>query len=255
MHSLNNMKIFLVMLLMGVTLPLYAAVSPAPLSTDSRIRTVTYHPDEVYNLKGLHGYHTTIQLGDDEKIMIIDLGDTSAWTISAGINTVTIKPVADKADTNMTVRTDKRLYLFQLSTPPLQRDQNGVPIFGKSQNAVFLLKFHYPETIMGLGEPRSSIATGIINPPTKVINRFYTARGSKDILPRAVYDDGKFTYFDFTGIQPIPSIFTVDKKRHEYVINKRIEGEWVVFEGVERQFTLRYGNQVASVFNDMTVKK
>lgn len=249
--TINRLSILLSMMLSSVV---WAESYPTPLSTDPRIRTVVYEQDEVYPLRGLHGYQTTIQLSLDEQIDSIDLGDTSAWNVNAGVNSVSLKPVADYADTNMTIRTNKRLYLFQLTTPPLKRDENGVPIFSKSTNAVFLLKFSYSQPIIALGETRS-VATGLTVPPTKVMNRFYTARGDETILPRAVYDDGKFTYFDYSGIQPIPTLYTVNKRKREAIVNKRMEGEWLVYEGVAKQFTLRNGSQVASVFNDMTVKR
>jgi type IV secretion system protein VirB9 len=232
-----------------------AATDPQPLSMDPRVRTMQYQPNEVYTLRGMHGYHTTVQFNEDEVIQNVDLGDSSAWNLSANAHVLTLKPVADHADTNMTVRTDKRLYLFQLTTPTLERDSNGVPIFGKASNAVFLLRFIYPQTTLNLGKPRPAIPTGIISAPTKVQNRFYTARGDNTILPRAVYDDGQFTYFDYSGIQPIPSLYTVGKRRKEYVVNKRMEGEWIVYEGTAKQFTLRHGDQVATVFNDMTVRR
>jgi type IV secretion system protein VirB9 len=255
MHYINGFAKSILFLIMTLSMPLMAAVNPTPLSSDTRIRTVIYQENDVFNLRGLHGYQTTVQLGNDETIESIDLGDTSAWTLSAGVRSVTLKPVADNADTNMTIRTTKRLYLFQLSTPLLRRDAQGIPLFSKPKDAVFLLKFTYPESITTLGETRTSVLAGLSNPPTKVINRFYTARGDETILPRAVYDDGQFTYFDFSGIQPLPTLYTVDKRRREYMVNKRMEGHWLVYEGAARQYTLRYGDQVASIFNDMTVKK
>lgn len=249
------MKILLLFAALTNNIPAFAMSNAQPLSMDPRVRTLQYQPNEVYSLRGLHGYHTTVQLNEDELIQSVDLGDSSAWHLNANSNMLTLKPIADQADTNMTVRTNKRLYLFQLSTSALQRDESGVPIFGKPRDAVFLLKFIYPKNTLTLGKPRPALSEGVTYPPTKVQNRFYTARGDNTLLPRAVYDDGQFTYFDYTGIQPIPSIFTVGKKRKEYMINKRMEGDWVVFEGTARQFTLRHGGQVATVFNDMTVRR
>lgn len=222
---------------------------------DPRVRTLSYLPNEIYTLRGLHGFHTTVQLNVDEVIQSVDLGDSSAWNLQVNGNIVTLKPITDKAETNMTIYTDKRLYLFQLTTPLLQRDENGVPIFSSAQDALFLLKFTYPKTTMHLGKPRPATATGLVLPPTKVRNSYYSARGDDTLLPRAVYDDGQFTYLDYSGIQPIPAIYSVDKKRHEYVVNRRMEGEWVVIEGIARQYTLRHGNQVASLFNDMTLHR
>lgn len=248
------MKIIITILTIFNT-PILIAMPEQALSMDPRVRTLQYVPDEVYSLRGLHGFHTTVQLNEDESIQSIDLGDSSAWNLNASGNIVTLKPIADKADTNMTIRTDKRLYLFQLTTPILQRDETGVPIFSPAKDAIFLLRFIYPQTKIFLGQPRATIATGIVTPPTKINNRYYSARGDETVLPRAIYDDGQFTYFDFTGIQPMPTIYTVDKKRRESLVNKRMEGEWIVVENIARQFTLRHGAQVASVFNDMVVKK
>ena len=231
------------------------ADEPMSVTIDPRVRTLQYFPNEVYLLRGQHGFHTTIQLNADEKIQSIDLGDSSAWNLQANGNIVTLKPITDNAETNMTIHTDKRLYLFQLTTPPLKRDENDVPIFVSAKEALFLLQFTYPQTRIKLGESRLTAAGGLVIPPSKVRNAYYTARGDHTVLPRAVYDDGQFTYLDFTGIQPLPAVFSVDKKRNESVINKRLTNEWLVIEGVHRQYTLRHGNQIASIFNDVTIHR
>jgi type IV secretion system protein VirB9 len=252
MHYLIKLSITLLTIFSSSVL---IAMESLEMSADPRIRSLQYQPNEVYLLRGLHGFHTTVQLNEDENIQNIDLGDASAWNLNANGNIVTLKPIADNADTNMTIRTDKRLYLFQLTTPTLKRDEAGIPIFAPAKDALFLLRFIYPQTTVHLGQPRSLISAGLIAPPTKVHNRYYTARGDNTVLPRAVYDDGQFTYLDYTGIQAIPAVYTVDKKRRESLVNKRVEGEWVVIEGIARQYTLRHGSQVASVFNDMTIRR
>lgn len=247
-------SVFFILGLLAFNFTVFAETRPTPFSTDPRVQSVRYQENQIYLLQGAHLYNTTIQLNPDERIETIDLGDSSAWTVNAGVNSLTLKPRVDFADTNMTIRTDKRLYLFQLTTTPLRRDSDGVPIFEKPKNAVYLLRFDYQQPIWSLGETRTS-SLGIVMPPTKVKNSYYSARGDETLLPRAVYDDGKFTYFDYTNIMPIPQIYSVNSSRRESILNKRMEEGWVVVESLAKQFTLRYGEQTASVFNDITIAR
>ena len=46
-----------------------------PVTTDSRIRTLVYNPNEVYQLKFYYGYQSFIEFSEDEEIEMISVGE------------------------------------------------------------------------------------------------------------------------------------------------------------------------------------
>lgn len=227
---------------------LLAETSPRPMLTDKRIQTLIYNPNEVYRINGSQGYHTTIEFEPGEIIETVDLGDISAWSINVSGNALTIKPVASRANTNMTVKTDKRGYLFHLVAPEIQYDGQGRYIFPKSNNATWMVKFNY-----------NHHTQKYISQDTKrkkkpgAINVKYTAMGDYTNAPLEVYDDAEFTYFKFGDHTPIPAIFSVDSYGNESLVNYRVENGVIVIEAVEAQFSLRNGEDVTNIFNERFV--
>lgn len=116
----------------------FAASEPKSGIHDSRIKTVTYKADEVYTLRGHYGYGTTIKFSEFEKIQSISLGASNSWQIVPNNerNLIFIKPVEDKANTNMTVITNTRFYHFELSAHTPQNP--------RANDIVYELQFDYP---------------------------------------------------------------------------------------------------------------
>ena len=52
------------------------------LTTDSRIRTIVYNPNEVFQLKFHYGFQSFIEFAPDEEIEIISLGEAYPWKIT-----------------------------------------------------------------------------------------------------------------------------------------------------------------------------
>jgi type IV secretion system protein VirB9 len=77
-------KVFLLAALGVVVFPVVAEAvqTPRPLATDSRIRTVRYSPNEVYQFIGHYGYQSAIQFEDGEEIQTVSVGDSLAWLIN-----------------------------------------------------------------------------------------------------------------------------------------------------------------------------
>src|SRR5258708_30983538 len=85
--------------LLGLALSVVATVSIAesvPLrgTVDSRIRTTTFNPDEVYKLTGLVGYAIELILEDGETFSGTGGGDLRRHTIQAPGQSVVPKPQA-----------------------------------------------------------------------------------------------------------------------------------------------------------------
>lgn len=211
----------------------YAESIPQRYSTDSHIQNVTYNPNQVYRIVGTPGYTTAITFSDEESILSVNIGDSSAWLVNVQNNIVNLKPVSRHATTNMNVLTTRGTYEFYLTASSWNTNRRP------PKNAIFLLRFRYP-----------ALHSTIQHTRTNIFNNCYSARGNARISPKSVYDDGRFTYFNFGNCKDIPAIFLVDSKGNESVLNYHVEGSYVVVETTGRQFTLRKGNLVATVFNE-----
>jgi len=93
--------------------------------------------------------------------------------------------------------------------------------------------------------------------PPSVRNSNYTMQvldKGEDAAPTLVFDDGRFTYFEFLGAREIPAIFAYGSDDAAARVNWHMVdgplGHFVVVERTARKFTLRLGDSVAGVFND-----
>ena len=57
--------------------PALAGKDPRPTSADARVKVVTYHENDVYQIRGHYGYSTVIEFSEKERIQTISLGDTA----------------------------------------------------------------------------------------------------------------------------------------------------------------------------------
>lgn len=89
----------------------------------------------------------------------------------------------------------------------------------------------------------------------RVVNGDYTkawAKGSEDIVPVAVWDDGAQTYLEYPGNMPIPAVFEVLPGGKEQQVNPRFDPRFnlYVVDRVARGLMLRRGDsQVVSLVN------
>ncbi len=232
----------------------YAVQESEPLTTDGRIKTFLYVPDEVYSFTGHYRYQSTIVLEAGENIATITMGDSTGWMIKDSGNRIFLKPVDPDAVTNMTVITNKRTYLFELHA----EEAEDIRDTGIS----FITRFRYPNsedlTIASPGNSNSFVskkeedsAPKIFEKP-ELYNFNYTFNGSELIAPLKVFDDGQFTFIEFKNVNaPLPAVFKVNKNGDESIINYRVANGYVVIEEVSSMFTLRYGEEVACIFNEV----
>jgi type IV secretion system protein VirB9 len=234
---------FIIVAVFIMILPAYAIRDPRPTAIDSRIRVMVYSPNDVFRYIGYYSYQGSIEFEDGESVDTISMGDTGSWQIIPAGKRIFLKPVGLDATTNMTIITNKRLYFFELHA----REAASI----NDPGLMFIMKFLYPET--------NSITTNITSKSTfaepdlsdaSKYNFNYTLSGVEIIAPTKVFDDGKFTYFEFRDNSPIPAFFEVDKQGNESLINYQVAGKYVILEIVASQFTLRYGNDITCVFNE-----
>ena len=69
-------------------------------------------------------------------------------------------------------------------------------------------------------------------------------------MPSLVFDDGRFTYFQFPGNREVPSIFVISADGEEGRVNYHMDGDLAVVQRTSRRFVLRLGKAVVGVWND-----
>ena len=117
-----------------------------PLSIDRRIKTYTYNDNEVYLLPLALNHQCIVEVGKNEKIETISLGERYAWDMKIINNLLFIKAIEKNVKTNMVVITNKnnhkRIYYFDIISKDLSDDENMQDFDGE---IVYRLKFIYPD--------------------------------------------------------------------------------------------------------------
>ena len=106
------------------------------ITTDSRIKTYIYNPNEVYLLVVHYGFQSQIEFSKGEEVKTISLGDSYAWKITPLENRLFIKPMEKNIRTNMTILTNKRSYQFDIVAKELDGEED--------QDLVYVVRFYYP---------------------------------------------------------------------------------------------------------------
>ncbi|MBM3580038.1 MAG: hypothetical protein FJX34_04635, partial [Alphaproteobacteria bacterium] len=271
----------------ALLLPLISAHAQTPITTDSRIRTLVYNPNEVYELKFYYNYQSFIEFGDDEEIEMLSIGEAFAWRLTPSGRRLFVRPLEISAHTNMTIITNKRTYHFDIRSDEFT---------GKAdEDLVYTVRFFYPQIGQPLPIPPQlatpNVATKPVAPPMPVptapttapiviktptppanigqklpgiiernpeeakLNFDYSLTGKSDnIVPTKVYDNGQETNFQFPNDNlVIPTISTVDVNGNEQQLTYVIRDNYVVVPAVARQFTLRLSDGLLCIFNNKLI--
>ena len=232
-----KMKLLFTFLFTGLFTSNSALAEAVPTGTqyDSRIKNVVYNPDNVTRINVAPGITSLIQFSASEYINDdiggAALGDPTAWRVNVRGNNVWLRPAAPEPDTNLTIITNKRTYLFNL-------------VSVKNPNsASWSVRFIYPE-------PKSTKKISDKPCQGKIQNYRYFARGDKAIMPIAVWDNGTFTCMSFRAGMDLPVIFKKFPDNSEGLINSHIEDEFVVIHEVNAEYRVRLGDLVVGVKTD-----
>ncbi len=242
-------KMILVSLLILLSIQdIYASQTPQGLASDPRIKIVNYDPNNVVTLQGQHQVDTAIEFDKEESILLVESGDSTAWLTEINKNVpymLYLKPSLPASDTNMIVVTTERRYQFHLMTSLDKQNDKDV---------AYLVVFKYPEKEkrkleqQAINLQRSLLGSMPLSPLQWNYN--YSFYGSKLIAPIQAVDNGKFTVFKFSDNTTIPAIFSVDSHGNESMVNFRVDGDYLFIQGIYRQFTLRNGEDVTTLYND-----
>lgn len=244
----------LLVLLIGalLTSTAKAETEPRPGPADARVRSVAYHPGEVVAVEGRYGFLTLLELGEDETIENVALGDSLAWQATpAKDRLLFLKPIAEAAETNMVVVTSKRIYSFALSAKPAPRSRNA------RAEPAYRVMFRYPEAeaaraaealARGAAKERKD-RLAALREGRGAWNAKYRLGGKRAVRPAAILDDGRFTYLRFAANAEAPAIFAVEPDGEETLVNFTIEGGYAIVERVAPAWLLRAGKGEARLVN------
>lgn len=223
----------------GLAAPALAqtASSTAPQAADPRIRTLPYDPDQVYRLSGVMGFQTMLEFAADERIENVSIGDAVGWQVTPNkrATLLFLKPMDRAPATNMTVVTDRRRYIFELSVSP----------DGGSADAAYVLRFRYPPAPVEVAAEPARAET-----PQPVRNAAYAIKGAKALAPAGVFDDGRATYFAWPGQTELPAIFVIGADGSEGLANAVVKDGYLVVDQVAPRFVLRSDKARTTVVNN-----
>lgn len=241
-------------LLLATALP---AAMPAA-AQDARLVERPYEETQVYRVDGRANVQTAIRFADDETIENVAVGDSQAWQVTPNkrANILFVKPLADRAATNMTVVTGKRTYLFDLVASPGTR------------NPVYVLSFTYPKDAVELAEgddaPNAAELAAATDPEAVIeaapavdpanLNFAWGQKGDAKLLPQRIYDDGGSTYLTWAPGTPLPAILIKDFQGTEGPVNFSVRGDVIVVDGVPREIVLRSGKESAQLTNNGPIR-
>ncbi|MBX9898523.1 MAG: TrbG/VirB9 family P-type conjugative transfer protein [Qipengyuania sp.] len=222
------------------------AVIATPVLADARLVEARYDAAKVYRVEGKPKVQATIRFGEDEAIENVAVGDSNAWQITPNkrANLLFVKPLLARANTNMTVVTNKRTYLFDLVASP-------------AAQPMYVLSFKYPEPPKDKADAGAQLAAAAPAPvpattatidPTQ-INFAWSKSGDEKLLPETIFDDGEATFLTWPEGRPVPAILITDRAGTEGPVNFTVRGNTIVVEGVPPQIVLRAGKERALIVN------
>lgn len=264
----------------------HATTNLSDTAGDSRIRVVPYKSNGVTTVRVQRGVVTRIVLEKDERIEIPVVGlssdcksDADEWCISAvlGSNQIFVRPRDRATRNNMELHTSKRDYsiAFEVVNDKAPRqdgpfyrvvfdyggakssDQSLSQVDREAAAATLLQRTEasaarqIPQAIdfpYGVSPSQRLKAEGIqirnTNYSKQVLER------GEDAEPTLVFDDGRFTYFEFLGAREIPAVFAHGSDGEPTRVNWHMSGNFVVVQRTARKFTLRLGDAVVGIFNE-----
>ena len=184
-------------------------------------------------------YVCTLKLQAGEVIQQIDVADNVRWNVSPSVvgagddktSVLIIKPKDSNLETNMTISTDRRLYVVKL----LSRLKDWMP----------LATFNYPEDTKAAWdkynqEMRAYTASNVMSNGQNVSTLDFNFKISGDNAvwkPLRVYTDGSKTYIQFSQTvtasnDNLPVLLAVGSDRKEQLINYRLVGDRYVVDNV-----------------------
>lgn len=219
-----------------------------PAIADGRIRELAYDPDTVVRLDGCFNFQTMIELGADEHIENVGIGDAAQWLVSPNkrANLLFVKPAYRTSHSNMTVSTDRRRYSFELVARDTEACRRGLVTY----NLRFTYKADPVAEILASAAVAPPPTPDAEPPPPDQRNSAYTFTGARENIPARVFDTGHATWFRWAEGTTTPAVYAVAADNTESAVSFTSHGDYLVVEQVAPRFILRRGNAASVLYND-----
>jgi type IV secretion system protein VirB9 len=212
-------------------------------TSDSRLRSVVYSPDQVYRLRGYAGYQIDLEFEPGESFVGLGAGDVEALAFVAQGNHLFVKPRAVNVRTNLTVLTTRRSYHFDYAAGAAAPDPDHLDV-------VYVLRFIYPRApdraVDAATSPESALAQV---PRARRLNTDYWYCGGATLQPLTAWDDGMHTYLQFDTRSELPALFVRNDDGSESLLNFNVEQGEVVVHRIARRFVVRRGRLTGCIVN------
>ena len=201
--------------------PFAISRASAELIVDPHIKIVDYDAGRVTSIHAAQGYAIVVELGAEEHIDSVVVGDSAAWQVTSNkrADHVIVKPLPTATATDMVVVTGTRTFVFLLD---LSGDGAGAP---------FVVRFRYPQTPVPVSTPALAA---------------YRFRGTRALFPVAMYDDGRHTTITWGRDVSLPAVYAIDADRKERIVNGQFRGADYVLDEIAPLFVFRLDKRSAS---------
>lgn len=241
-------------ILPSVAIGLLACAS-ALHAEDPRLVHRLYDPGAIVRIEGRPSVQAIIRFGEDELIENVAIGDSSTWQVTPNkrANLLFVKPLAERAATNMTVVTSRHTYFFDLVASP------------KVAAPLYELAFSYPPDVKPAPAGKAGEEADAGPAPTDVelaaatdpgavadpadLNFAWAGSGEKRLLPSRIYDDGHSTYLTWPAGTPMPAILIKNQQGSEGPVNFAVHGDVIVIDLIPKEIVLRSGRDMATIAN------
>lgn len=225
-----------------LTTPAMALDAPKHSRADHRVRYANYNPADVINLNAVIGVASVIVLEDDEVYKFHVFGDSEAYEFTHFENNLFFKPIANDADSNLIVITNKRNYTFKVT---YSNDRNS--------QALYKLVMRYPDTKAKeryQENKKQAVKQSFAKVGQPVNWASYTKSGDIELAPVHIWDDGRQTWMQFNDTAEIPAIYRVTSTGQEVITNHHMaDPTTLVLHRTADRWHLRLGEQVAAIHN------
>lgn len=254
------------------------AIPYGSITTDSRIRTLVYDPNEIYTLTVHFGYQSLLQFSEHENVESIFLAQPFAWKILHNDNYILFNTLQVGVKTNIIIKTSKHLYILDLVSKAA--DEN------LASDLVYLTRFFYvekdkkekfikneSETILN---SHSNFYSNLQNsentiskskaplPPSdpyidlsvgnKNINFDYSLNGKKEVTPLRIFDDGKNTFVLLKDISDIKNnnveIFVKGESGKTKKLSPDMKNSYLQIKGIHPIISMKIRNYWVNIFNE-----
>lgn len=232
-----------------------AAMTPTPLSGDTRLVTFEYDQENTYLVLAKPRAHTHIMLPEGELLESVMAGDTASWEINPTKNLkhLFIKPKYEDTETTLTlVTTSKTFQLVIRSTGEGRKWYQQV-----SWEVPRGFAFDYTDKIPAPKDAKNAASESRKQPeqssiaidPTR-LHYGYTITGNEKFRPTQVFDDGKMIWLKMPmNLVELPAFFAKDGS-DLVLVNYVVKGDFVLVQQLVDTLVLKIGKSEISIKRD-----